>query len=301
MSHETTVPKCDWYLEEWCSLRLVEAMRPAASNAVPAHGNAGHAKRLPLGRLLARIPKTGPDTANLLCPVAQGPSCPYISRAPHYDRDLYELSVGGKVVRTYVRKAPNQLELLEQFENLKWPPCIVDTIRNEWDASQRMRMKETVFRLNQGQDPWLILFHCHPAQRAVSWTFHETANSNLIPIDGMEAADRVLGEDGTERPTFEADRGELRVGANLIHCFAPQAKNEILTLAAFQLQGWPRWINDPLGNPPEPGFEKHLHNTVHALNAACKWRFLRFFCDGPRRRIGWEPREKGRRSRRNRG
>ena len=51
-------------------------------------------------------------------------------------------------------------------------------------------------------------------------------------------------------PTWDRDRQELRLGDEIIKCFKTPAPNQELILAAFEEEGWPVHIDDPL--PPHP-------------------------------------------------
>ena len=66
----------------------------------------------------------------------------------------------------------------------------------------------------------------------------------------------------------------------------------------FENQGWPPWIDDPLGNRSELGFEKRLHNAVYGLNHGGKPHLIRLFCDGthPQGRLGRVADRRARRS-----
>jgi len=57
-----------------------------------------------------------------------------------------------------------------------------------------------------------------------------------------------------------------------------------LVLSAFEDQGWPAWIDDPLNDNGHPDPEGRLDEVVHWLNRSCG-DALRFRCTG--RRIGW--------------
>ncbi|MGO9107942.1 MAG: hypothetical protein ACLP9L_01805 [Thermoguttaceae bacterium] len=86
-------------------------------------------------------------------------------------------------------------------------------------------------------------------------------------------------------PVFKRETRVLRFRGAMVKRFSPQARNQIAILVAFQNQGWPRWIENPLGNRKECGSEKPLKNAVYRLNLACKSRLIRFACDGDR--AGW--------------
>ena len=89
-------------------------------------------------------------------------------------------------------------------------------------------------------------------------------------------------------PRWDRDRRELRVGAVLVKRFKAPAANQETILAAFQEEGWPHRIDDPL--PPHPDLEpkRRVHDTVNSLNRNQKTQLVRFFGDGSGQGIRWE-------------
>jgi hypothetical protein len=74
----------------------------------------------------------------------------------------------------------------------------------------------------------------------------------------------------------------------------PAASQEAI-LAAFEEEGWPAEIDDPL--PPRPGADPvaRLHEAVRGLNRAQVEAALRFRCVRNGQGVSWEPRRGGRR------
>jgi hypothetical protein len=59
-------------------------------------------------------------------------------------------------------------------------------------------------------------------------------------------------------------------------------------LTAFQEEGWPEWIADPL--PPEPGQDakRRLNDTIKRLNDNQQVQLIRFRGDGTGQGVLWE-------------
>lgn len=90
-------------------------------------------------------------------------------------------------------------------------------------------------------------------------------------------------------PVWDGDRLELRLGQRIVKRFKSPATNQATVLAAFDEEGWPPRIDDPL--PPHPDLEpkRRLHDTINSLNRNQKHRLIRFLGDGSGKGVRWEP------------
>ena len=97
------------------------------------------------------------------------------------------------------------------------------------------------------------------------------ASADDVPLTGAPPAEpqRPPVEAGL-RPRYDAERRTLFLGDVVLKVFKQPAKNQETLLMAFEEEGWPEHIDDPL-----PGSRvdarKRLHDTAANLN-----RFLRF-------------------------
>jgi hypothetical protein len=89
-------------------------------------------------------------------------------------------------------------------------------------------------------------------------------------------------------PTWDRDRQELRLGQELVKCFKTPAPNQELILAAFQEEGWPVHIYDPLPPQPEQDSRRRLHDTINSLNRNQKKPLVRFMGDGSGQGVRWD-------------
>ena len=87
------------------------------------------------------------------------------------------------------------------------------------------------------------------------------------------------------QPEWDNALSELRLGGKVIKRFrGPKvAKNVVKLLDAFQEEGWPRHILDPL---PPSTLSKRLHDTLNSLNEGIEG--LRFRTDGTGQGICWD-------------
>jgi hypothetical protein len=89
-------------------------------------------------------------------------------------------------------------------------------------------------------------------------------------------------------PSWDANRRELYWDGRLVKQFKVPSPTQEALLAAFEEEGWPAAIDDPL--PPISGQDPkcRMRNTIRHLNANQKDRLLYFRGDGSGQRILWE-------------
>jgi len=73
-----------------------------------------------------------------------------------------------------------------------------------------------------------------------------------------------------------------------VKAFDKPAPNQEKVLSAFEEDGWPRHIDDPLSGSGELDPKDRLRFTVRRLNAFQKQPLIRFFADGTGQGIRWE-------------
>ena len=98
---------------------------------------------------------------------------------------------------------------------------------------------------------------------------------------------RVLA--GAAHPVWNADIRELSFGKHVVKRYHTPAACQELVLTAFQEEGWPARIDDPLppgsnGNP-----KRRLHGVINCLNRAHRIRAIRFHGDGTGTAVLWKP------------
>src|SRR5262249_35087606 len=96
------------------------------------------------------------------------------------------------------------------------------------------------------------------------------------------------GSDRHVTPMWDAQRRELRVGRVLVKCFRCPAPSQEVVLAAFQEEGWPFRIDDPLPQHTERDRKQCLHDTINHLNRNQITTALHFGGDGTGRGICWQ-------------
>jgi hypothetical protein len=106
-----------------------------------------------------------------------------------------------------------------------------------------------------------------------------------LPIGSV----RTRGADGgPPLPTWDRDRRILRLDGRIVKQFKVPSPTQEAVLAAFDEEGWPAAIDDPLPPHPDQDPKRRLRNTIQHLNANQKNPLLCFRGDGSGERVLWE-------------
>jgi hypothetical protein len=89
-------------------------------------------------------------------------------------------------------------------------------------------------------------------------------------------------------PVWDRDRQELRLDEVLIKRFKAPAPNQEAILCAFEEEGWPIRIDDPIPPQRDQDPKRRLHDTINALNRNHRRPALRFVGDGSGLGVRWE-------------
>jgi hypothetical protein len=89
-------------------------------------------------------------------------------------------------------------------------------------------------------------------------------------------------------PTWDSLRQELRVGQTVVKRFKVKAVNQTRVLSAFEEEGWPPSIDDPLPRCPRVDAKRRLHDTINSLNRNQQTPLIRFLGNGTGEAFGWE-------------
>jgi hypothetical protein len=120
------------------------------------------------------------------------------------------------------------------------------------------------------------------ARRAVGHSWE------LGGIASLATASRGNGHPQSSRPHWDSDRQELRVGRVVVKQFKVPAINQERILSAFEEEGWPPHIDDPLPPQPDQDSKRRLHDTITSLNRNQKNPLIRFLGDGSGQGVRWE-------------
>ena len=88
-------------------------------------------------------------------------------------------------------------------------------------------------------------------------------------------------------PRWETDRRVLSIGEQVVKLFPVPSPNQEAILAAFQEEGWPSFIYDPLPQLLDQCPKDRLHDAIKRLNAHQINGLIRFRGDGTGQRVCW--------------
>ena len=89
-------------------------------------------------------------------------------------------------------------------------------------------------------------------------------------------------------PYWDPELHQLRVGELIIKEFKLPCPNQGTILMAFEEEGWPKRIDDPLPPRPELDSRTRLRYTIKSLNKKQKNRLIRFMGDGTGKGVRWQ-------------
>jgi hypothetical protein len=121
--------------------------------------------------------------------------------------------------------------------------------------------------------------------------FARTWRAKSVPHDERVEFEPVEpdGRDGPlPKPQWDCQRQELRLGAAVVKRYKVPALNQERVLAAFEEEGWPVRIDDPLPPHPEQDSKRRLHDTITSLNRNQRRPLIRFLGDGSGQGVRWE-------------
>ncbi len=114
------------------------------------------------------------------------------------------------------------------------------------------------------------------------------ANGSNMGVDGQCHGEMLPSNGSPTCPKWDSDRHELRVGRYLVKQYKLNSPNQESILTAFEEEGWPPRIHDPLIPQPEAAPKERLRNTIKSLNRKQVHRLIRFMGDGTGEAVRWE-------------
>ncbi len=113
--------------------------------------------------------------------------------------------------------------------------------------------------------------------------------SNGPPPVASTAPDAPAPTTDVVIPKWDPERRELRVDGRVVKRFKWHAENQERVLAAFDEEGWPFRIDDPLPPHEEQDSKRRLSDTIKCLNRKQADELVHFRGDGSGEGVVWEP------------
>ncbi|NOX53497.1 MAG: hypothetical protein GXP27_03495 [Planctomycetes bacterium] len=103
---------------------------------------------------------------------------------PRWDGLTRELFVGPVLVKRYRVPAPNQIRVLEAFEEEDWPEWVFDPLPPVARVNSKRRLHDTINRLNRGQLVAILRFCGDGTGTRVGWQLRpETSDTEVEATD----------------------------------------------------------------------------------------------------------------------
>ncbi len=129
-------------------------------------GEVGPERPLSKAEIVERIEKSGRCAKDLRCRALEGLDRPHCPCCCWWRR---ELSLAGKVLRQFHRKAENQIAILEAFQEAGWPERIESPFRSPMPYDPKHRTSDAVGELNEHQNSEWGQFSVERGTQAVLW------------------------------------------------------------------------------------------------------------------------------------
>ena len=96
------------------------------------------------------------------------------------------------------------------------------------------------------------------------------------------------GTHPTPLPHWDHNERALYVGEQLVKGYRVPSPNQEAVLSAFEEEGWPRLVDDPLPPIGDQNPKQRLRDTIRCLNGSQVNHLIRFRGDGTGERVRWE-------------
>lgn len=127
------------------------------------------------------------------------------------------------------------------------------------------------------------------SQDIVSVKRIDTINGNGNQITPpLTSLSNGVSAQGPSRPAWDAERRCLRFNGMTVKHFKWTAQNQEAILSAFEEEGWPPRIDDPLPPQPDQDSKRRLSDTIKCLNRKQDNPIVRFRGNGTGEGIIWE-------------
>jgi hypothetical protein len=178
--------------------------------------------------------------------------------------------------------------------------CAQDAGANPWDFAVEVgRLYET--GLTRSSLRWLVAkrFAAHGQELSVYGAPHRSFQRGqgfffdprtcvVLTPGGAAFVDHLVV---AVKPCWDSRRRELSLHGRVVKRFRVPAPNQELILSAFEEEGWPDHIHDPLPVSGHIDPRTRLHDAINRLNGRQVHRLLRFSGNGNGDGIFWECRE----------
>ena len=122
----------------------------------------------------------------------------------------------------------------------------------------------------------------------ITATARQLVESTEFPVREQVVAPPSSTAAAPVAPVWDDQRHELRLGKVLVKRFKWRAANQEAILSAFEEDGWPPRIDDPLPPVPDTDPKRRLSDTIKCLNRKQQNSLVRFSGDGTGEGVLWD-------------
>ena len=210
--------------------------------------------------------------------------------------EVHELArASGHKASDFAVEITNLTELGITASILRWLVCrgYAKCLREVTQSADKERRFEPVDNL--ALDPQSCFVLSRKGMLLARAILELTETEADSPDDGSEESKEDDSSDSEQphsgaTPLWDAKRRELRLDKRLLKRFRVPAPNQEAVLAAFQEEGWPNCIDDPLPPKDDVSPKRRLHDTIKALNRKHCQRppIVHFLGNGTGENVVWE-------------
>ncbi len=212
-----------------------------------------------------------------------------LAEAYHYAQSL------NRDVWEFALELPNLSVAGVSINDLRWLACngYVNHSKEIEPNSEGQRVFRTYTGLGFTQGSCFVLtpLGVQFAQRVVQ----PNGSTSSTPTNHCEANRLRMGGRSTVceedcLPHWDHNRRELVHLGTVVKQFRKPSPNQVTVLQAFEEEGWPTRVDDPLPPVSELDPKRRLHDTIKSLNRHQRAETIRFLGDGQGEGIIWESR-----------
>jgi hypothetical protein len=205
--------------------------------------------------------------------------------------EIHELArASGRRASDFAAEITSLTESGISVSVLRWLVCrgYAKCLRDVTQSADKERRFEAVDNLAWNSQSCFIL-----SRRGVLFAravLQLTGRSSASSEETTEGSGGPQETSGSMAPMWDAKRRELRLARKLVKRFRVPAPNQETILAAFQEEGWPNCIDDPLPPKGDLSPQRRLHDTIKSLNRKHRQKpaMIHFLGNGTGKNIVWE-------------
>jgi hypothetical protein len=126
---------------------------------------------------------------------------------------------------------------------------------------------------------------CRVSRSGVAWARRDAEEPATFHLCG--SSDSAIRAIQTTVPRWDPKNRVLSLGGRTVKCLRRLSPNQEAILGAFEEEGWPRRIEDPLPPLADMPPKLRLRDAIRWLNKDREWCAIRFFGDGTGQGICW--------------